>query len=189
MDFPRVTEILRPFTSYDQVPQKILSKAAARGTSVHATCAGIARGAWIPESMVNPEYIGYIKSFQQWANDQVKDFLIIEKRYATETLRYSGQLDFVIKGHDEKLYLVDLKTSARPQKTYPLQMAAYDFLLKNADLQIHGAMIVYLDKDGEYPNIHFLEDLSEEFHIFKSALDCWHYFNKGKLNGRKTKST
>ncbi len=187
MKHPRVTEILKNFTNYAHIPQQILGRAAARGTSVHALCAGIAQGAWIPDGMIDEELVGYVNSFKKWSEVQVKSFLIIEERYTNEELKYSGQVDFVVKGSDNELYLVDLKTSARPQKTYPVQMAAYNHLLQHHNISVKGAMLVYLNKDGEFPEIHLLEEMSEELHIFLSALDCWHYFNKGKKNGRKRK--
>lgn len=180
MDYPRVTEVLRAFTSYDQVPKDILDRAAARGTSVHALCAAIAKGDWIPDAMIDEELRGYVNSFKQWAEAQVDKFVIIEKRYHDDFLKYSGQLDFVVLGKDNELYLVDLKTSSRPQKTYPVQMAAYDYLLRQQQVKVKTAMLVYLNKDGEFPEIHTLESMEEEFHVFHSALDCYHYFNKRK---------
>lgn len=188
MDYPRVTEVLRAYTGFDYVPREKLEKAAERGTSVHALCAGIAKGAWIPDEMIDEELIGYVNSFKKWAAAQVSKFIVIEKRYVDDERQYSGQLDYVILGSDDQLYLVDLKTSAKPQKTYPVQMAAYDNLLRNNKIHVKGAMLVYLDKDGEFPNIHFIEDLKEESRVFFSALDCWHYFNKGKKNGRKNRA-
>lgn len=185
MQYPRVTEILHAFTNYDRVPEKILSSASARGTAVHALCAGIAKGAWIPDSMIQEDILGYVNSFKKWSEAQVAEFIIVEKRYAHETLEYTGQLDLVVKGLDNELYLVDLKTSSRPQKTYPLQMAAYDNLLKNNQITVKGAMLVYLNRNGEFPEIHFLEDMEEEFHVFLSALDCWNYLHKGKRHGKK----
>jgi hypothetical protein len=191
MDYPRVTEVLRGYTSYDQVPKEILEKAAARGTSVHALCAGIAKGAWIPDGMIGDELIGYVNSFKQWAAAQVSQFVVVEKRYTDDDRRYSGQLDFVILGSDDHLYLVDLKTSARPQKTYPVQMAAYDSLLRKHKIVVKGAMLVYLKRDGAFPDIHMLDDMTEETEVFMNALDCWHYFNKGKKkkNGKKSPRT
>lgn len=186
MVVPRVTEILKVHTKYDQVPVQVLERAAERGTSVHALCAGIASGEWIPECMIPEEYRGYVNSFNQWTKAQVSKFLIIEKRYTDEGLNYTGQIDFVIQGSDEELYLVDLKTSAQPQKTYPVQMAAYDSLLRAHKVHVKGAMLVYLNKDGEFPEIHLIEDLEEEMRVFLSALDCWKYFNKGNKNARKT---
>src|ERR1700722_6552123 len=152
-NIPRVTEILRPFTSYDQVPKEILERAAARGTSVHALCAGIAKGNWIPDGMIGEELFGYVQSFKQWAAAQVKEFVIIEKRYTDGEKRFTGQLDFVVKCTDDKLYLVDLKTSARPQKTYPIQMSAYEELLLQNGIRVEGRVLVYLNKEGEFPDI------------------------------------
>ena len=186
MTYPRVTEILRPFSSYDQVPKQILEKAAQRGTTVHALCAGIAKGAWIPDGMIGEEYIGYVNSFKKWSDKQVSKFVIVEKRYACDNLKFTGQLDFVILGTDNELYLVDLKTSSKPQKTYPVQMAAYDLLLRKHHVTVKGAMLVYLDKTGEFPDIHYIESMSEEASVFKCALDCWHYFNKGKKDDSGT---
>lgn len=175
-NIPRVTEILRPYTGYDQVPKNILENAAARGTSVHALCAGIAKGNWIPDGMIGEELLGYVQSFRKWHEAQVKSFVIIEKRYTDCDSRYSGQLDFVIQGNDGKLYLADLKTSSKPQKTYPVQMAAYNSLLKQNGTTVEGAMLVYLKKDGEFPDIDFIENMDKEYRIFQSALECYEYF-------------
>jgi len=175
-NIPRVTEILRPFTSFDQVPKDILERASARGTSVHALCAGIAKGNWIPDGMIGEDLLGYVNSFRKWQVAQVKEFTIIEKRYTDWEKRYTGQLDFVVKCTDDKYYLVDLKTSSRPQKTYPVQMAAYEALLAQNGIQIEGAMLVYLNKDGEFPDIDLIGDMKEEFDVFLCAVKCYEYF-------------
>ena len=184
-NIPRVTEILRPFTSYDQVPKDILERASARGTSVHALCAGIAKGNWIPDGMIGEELLGYVNSFRKWQEAQVKEFTIIEKRFTDNEKRYSGQLDFVVKCVDEKYYLVDLKTSSKPQKTYPIQMAAYESLLAQNGITIEGAMLVYLNKDGEFPDIDFLENMEEEYSVFLSAVKCYEYFKIRKKKDDK----
>lgn len=189
MNYPRVTEVLRPFTSYEHVPSDILARAAARGTAVHALCAGIAKGAWIPENMIAQDYIGYVKSFNMWMETQVKEIIIVEKRYTHEAAKYTGQVDMVVILQGKNgLSLVDLKTSTKPQKTYPVQMSAYERLLLSQGIQVDGSYIVYLQKDGEFPDIDYLENLDKEFGIFVSALDCWHYFNRRKKDGGKDQS-
>ncbi len=90
MSLPRVTEVLRAYTSYEYVPKNILENAAARGTSVHALCAGIAKGGWVPDGMIGEELIGYVNSFKKWAEAQVEQFLVIEKRYSDEKNRDAG---------------------------------------------------------------------------------------------------
>jgi|GEM_PF-254636 hypothetical protein len=180
-NIPRVTEILRPFTTYDQVPREILERAAARGTSVHALCAGIAKGNWIPDGMIDEDLLGYVNSFKQWKDAQVKEFVIIEKRYTDFENQFTGQLDFVVKCTNDKLYLVDLKTSATHQKTYPVQMAAYNRLLMQNNIFVEGAMLVYLDKGGEFPDIELVDETLEPlFYVFGAALKCYNYFKKGK---------
>jgi PD-(D/E)XK nuclease superfamily len=184
MDLPRVTQILSPFTSFDKVPSEILHKAATRGTSVHALCAAIAKDAWVPDGMVEEEYKGYIASFRSWAETQVEKFVIIERRFGDEALGFTGQVDFVILGKDGELYLVDLKTSSTHYKTYPVQMAAYHQLLRENNIDTRGSFLVYLDKEGAFPDIDFIEDHEEGYNVFLSALDCYKYFNRRKKHGR-----
>ena len=173
------------YTGYEHVPTHILEKAAIRGTKVHALCAGIAKGHWIPDGMIGEDLLGYVQSFRQWSDEHVDEYLIVEKRYSDEELGYTGQVDFVIKGKDGKSYLVDLKTSAIPQKTHAIQMAAYERLLWKENIIVTGAILVYLSKEGEYPKLNRLDEMCEERKIFYSALECWKYFNKRKGNGKK----
>jgi predicted RecB family nuclease len=185
---PRVTEVLKVFSGYDYVAKDILAKAALRGTTVHSVCAGMAKGAWIARDLINEEYHGYISSFKQWSTEFIAEYLIIEQRYISEgpDIFLSGQLDFVARGHDGLTYLVDLKTSASKQKTYPLQMAAYRFLLRLNKIEVDAALIVYLNKDGSPPRVDRYDDLTNEHDIFMSALECWHYFNPGKDTNERT---
>ena len=178
--YPRVTDILSPLTTYDQVPEYVMHRAAQRGTTVHALCASIAKHAWVPDNMVDREHLPYVNSFRLWAEAQVQSFEIVEKRYTDEVAGFSGQLDFVIKGRDNELYLVDIKTSARPQKTYPLQMAAYEHLLGLNKVQVKGAMLVYLSKVGEFPEIQYVENIEECRQVFFAALICYNYIHKRK---------
>lgn len=179
---PRVTEVLSTFSNFRHVPAKVLDKAAERGTAVHALCSGVAKGAWIPSEMVDENLRGYYESFLLWKDAQVKDFRIVEKRYSSE-LGYTGQIDAVIEAKDGKLYLIDYKTSERHQPTYPIQMAAYDQLLREEWARVDGAMLVYLSKAGEFPDIHVMHEFATERDVWFSALTCWKYFNQRK--GRK----
>lgn len=188
-DLPRVTEILRCFSGMEYVDKQVLARAAQRGTTVHAICAGLAKGAWIPESTIDEELHGYIASFKQWAAAQVLAFPIIEKRLQDNHNLFTGQLDFVIKGSDNELYLVDLKTSTRPQKTYPIQMAAYKYLLEIHGVRIKAAMLVYLSKDGEFPDIARYDELDDETCVFFSALKCYQYFHRKKGDNYGTTDT
>ncbi len=183
-EYPRVTEILRAYSGYDKIPIKILDNAAARGTTVHAICAGIAKGAWIPDGMIQEDLRGYINSFKQWSDLFVKEYKIVEKRFTNEDNGYTGQLDFVIEGTDGQLYLVDLKTTSKPQKTHLVQMAAYDCLLRQKGIIVKASILVYLDKDGKFPLTIQTDDMNSALTVFLCALECYKYFNPRKNNDR-----
>jgi CRISPR/Cas system-associated exonuclease Cas4 (RecB family) len=131
---------------------------------------------------VPEELKGYVDSFCKWSKDFVKEFVIVEKRFDSELLLYTGQLDMVIVGRDDELYLVDLKTSAAPQKTHSIQIAAYELLLNEAGVYVYKGMVVYLNKDGEFPEVTWMgsEDLKEARLVFTGMLRAWHYFHKRK---------
>ncbi len=190
MEYPRVTEILRHFNDYERVPPQIMKRASARGSSVHSICAGIAEGAWIPDGMIDPELRGYVNSFKQWADNTVESFDIIEQRYCDTSLGFSGQIDMVINGKDGTTQLIDLKTSAKPQKTHPVQVAAYDYLLRTtANVTPASVSLVYLSRDGEYPTVHTMTDLQEELTIFLRALQCYTNFHKDRNDDRTAKAS
>lgn len=188
MALPRVTEVLKPFSGFRHVKADILERAAARGTMVHGICAALAGGSWMPTTMIAEELQGYVQSFREWAEVRTAEFLLIEERFNDPQLGYTGQIDFVIKDRDGKVWLVDLKTSAYPQKTYPVQMAAYQHLLETHDILVHGALLVYLDKHGQFPEEDVIEDFRDTWAVFEGALTCYYYFNEGKVDARPTES-
>lgn len=177
MKCPRVTEILKFFNTYENIPEKTLERAADRGTSVHAICAARAENVWIPDSLIDDNLKPYVESFDKWREAQVKDFLIVEKRYTHVSYRFNGQIDFVIESEKGLKYLVDIKTCYRPQKTHLLQLAAYHMLLHEQKITVDGACVVYLSRDGHFPECIMPEDLVEETQIFLDCLNCWRYIN------------
>lgn len=185
MDVPRVTEILKYYNSYGAVAKDVLLRAAERGTRVHSICAGISKDNWIPDSMIEEECLGFVNSFKKWVQNDVKEFIVTEQRYYDGYLGFTGQVDYVVLGYDNERYLIDIKTTSRPHKLYPLQMAAYEYLLRRNAMRVKGTKLVYLNRNGEYPCVHYLEDMSEELSVFMGALDVWKYLNKRKeKNGR-----
>lgn len=189
MILPRVTEILRCFNGYDKVDERVLDNAATRGKMVHAICAGVAQGIWVPDEFMHNEHIGYVRSFEKWSDENVVNFPVIERRLSCDD--FTGQIDFVAEDHYGDAYLVDIKTTAAFKRTHSLQVAAYSALLWANSLPHDGAKIVYLDKEGEYPKIYEydLNELEEMFHLFTSALKLHKFFHppKEKKDGRTTR--
>ena len=186
-DLPRVTEILKSYSGFVNVPHDILQRACERGTKVHALCANIADGAWIDVDTINEGLKGYVRSFNKWA-EKIEEYEIIEKRYTHELLGYTGQVDFVAKIQGAR-FLVDLKTSAKEQKTYPVQMGAYRELLANNGIDVAGCILVYLDAKGDYPKENVLKDTGTETQVFMAALHCWKYFHQKKRKNDPGKDT
>lgn len=186
MAIPRVTTILKRYNDYGNVPPLILEKAAARGSAVHALCEGIAKGEWITESMVEPKWSGYVQSFREWHESQVESYAVIEKRLFDRDLNFSGQVDLVINSSQGMTYLCDLKTTAKSHKTHAIQLAAYEHLLAIHGIEVEASMIVYLQKNGSFPEIQLYEDLTNEWNVFLSALHCYNYFNHEDDDGTET---
>ena len=75
---------------------------------------------------------------------------------------FGGTYDLLMKINDA-IYLVDFKTSNHVTYKYYLQLAAYNYLLKQQGISIHGVIILQLKKDKPAYNEYVL-DLSNPRH-------------------------
>lgn len=185
LSVPRVTEVLGMFSSYNNVPPDVLENAATRGSKVHGLCALLAQDLWMPPC--TEELQLYVDSFSKWHNCHVKRLYMVEKRLIDKCESYTGQIDFVFGLDDEKKWLVDLKTCYAPQKTHYVQMAAYRDMLKDNDIEVEGAKLVYAQKSGGDPKVITLsqDELNALSEVFHAALKCYEYFKRKKK--KKTK--
>lgn len=159
MDHYRVTEVLYHFTGMKFVKTDILENAAVRGTKVHAACEGVARG--LDPWELSPECQGYFDSFMRWW-EKGQDVLAVEKRFFSDRLGITGQVDFILdtpRGH----LICDLKTSAQESKTWRYQGSAYSYLAREAGYEPVGIMFLKLDRDGKYPREYYYEENMEMF--------------------------
>ncbi len=170
-DYTRVTEVLAPFSGLNTVPKDILANAARRGTKVHDVCEAIVKG--LGEWNVDEEIKGYIDSFKHWWNDGIK-VLSVEQRFFCSKLMITGQVDMIIET-PEGAIILDLKTSAKPSKTWPLQGSAYAYMAREAGYDIKGIHFLHLNKHGEKPNLYVYDD---EFAMFQKCLDIYKHFFK-----------
>lgn len=165
----RVTEILAPFSGLDKVPKDILSNAARRGSRVHDVCEGIVKG--LGEWDIDDEIRGYVDSFKSWWSQSIK-VLALEKRFFCSELMITGQVDMIIES-DEGAIILDLKTSAKPSKTWPLQGSAYAYMAKKEGYDIKGIHFLHLNKKGLAPNLYVYDNQLE---MFKKCLDVFKHF-------------
>jgi hypothetical protein len=171
--YDRVTEILSPFSGMNFIAKDVLENAQNRGIRVHKACEGIIKG--LGEWEEEDEIKGYIDSFKKWWGEGRK-IICVEKRFTCDQLMITGQVDIIeqaIDGH----CLVDLKTSAQPSKTWPLQGSAYQYLANKHEFNVNKIIFLRLKKDGSDPVEHLYQN---EFDMFMKFLDVYRYIFKKK---------
>lgn len=187
-NYPRVSDIISVFTEREMrtIPIEKLVQASERGTKVHAYCTSYMNGYFLPKIEESCEL--YVNSFIDWHDSFVEKVHSTSERLYDDQLKYSGEYDAIVslKGR-EGLFLMDIKTSCVPAKSWPLQLAAYKNLCEKNGWEITGVFNLHLkktysSKKGEEKKLTvkakdlFIEQLHHYEKIFFSALDCHAYF-------------
>lgn len=146
-----------------------MANAARRGTKVHDICEGIVKG--LGEWEVDDEVKGYVESFKLWWNQGIK-VLALEKRFYCSKLMITGQVDMIIEA-PEGAIILDLKTSAKPSNTWPLQGSAYAYMARQNGYDIKGIHFLHLNKNGYAPELYVYDD---QFELFSKCLDVYKHF-------------
>lgn len=191
--YPRVSDIIfkQNRDELNRINADILANAALRGTKVHLYAAAYARGFMIPA--IEPEYFPYVDAFMQWYDENVDELLHYNMRLYDDFLCYSGEFDMILKLKNGKIVLLDLKTSATPSITWPLQLAAYANLCEKNGLDFDEVAVLHLKKkkkkkkeseDPSFPVVAAMmmyDYINEYWEIFSSALKCFHYFSSKEV--------
>lgn len=102
----------------------------------------------------------------------------LERHVISDKWKFSGTLDGIIKVED-KIYLVDWKTSSRIDKTVALQLCGYllalDEMTAPAEFPIDNGLIVQVDKKSCKVKTHEFTNLRQYNDIFLSALKLWYF--------------
>lgn len=197
-EYPRVSNIIGKQTEAEMrlIPIDALANAAIRGTKIHAHCTAYLKGLWIPE--IEEEYEPYVKCFMNWADENVESLIHSNIRLYDDTFKFTGEFDCIVKLKDsKKIALIDIKTSASPSKSWPIQLAAYNHLCCKNDYNIDTSYIIHLKKtkssksDEEKLGLPFkiksieteyqATDLKAYWLIFSSALECYYYFERKEV--------
>jgi hypothetical protein len=171
-NYLRVTSVLYPFSGLDKVDAGILAHAAERGTKVHKICEAIITG--LGEHGTDEETWGYVESFKKWWGEG-KPVVEVEKRFFCDEHMITGQVDMIIETKDG-LAIVDIKTSAKPSKTWLLQGSAYYYLAKKAGLDIKYVIFLHLNKHGKEARA--LEIIPDVGFFFSTLSVFLYFFNK-----------
>lgn len=168
--FTRVTEILWPFSEIKHVDPQVLAKAADRGTRVHNCCEAVIEGLG---EFVDEDIVGYMESFHHWWPVSQYKLIEMERRFFCHRLYITGKVDLILQEPNGKNTLVDLKTSARPSKTWLLQGSAYAYLAGKEGLDIDSMVFVRLKKDGKKPCLY---SYTPDIPLFLKVYEVYKYF-------------
>lgn len=86
----------------------------------------------------------------------------------------TGQVDMIIETADGSIIL-DLKTSAKPSKTWPLQGSAYAYMARKQGYDIKAIHFLHLNRYGEKPNLYVYDD---HFELFKKCLEIYKFLKE-----------
>lgn len=198
VEIPSVSELSR-FASREvynnDISKYTLDMACERGTAIHKATEELDL---YGKCDISPQYIEYLNAYLKFRNDfNIKDYLYIEKPFASEFYRYAGTLDRVyiidedfikaVKKHCKvdisnrkgMLAIIDLKSSSAVQKVLAqIQLPAYAQLLEenHKDNLVGFLGILHLKKDGKYK----LTEYEDNPELFYACLSLHTAFIKKK---------
>lgn len=178
-DLPSVTQVLGLFADFSRIPEATLAAAAERGTRVHAACAMLAQGLWMPYQ--EPEIALYVESFGVWMDQAVDEVLDVELKVTDYANGYCGHLDLaVIMRGDTLPSIIDLKTPVTKNRLWSAQLAAYRHAYQVQTGSIVSRVASLRLKKDEGPAI-FDEyhESARDFAAFLAALNAYRWFNQG----------
>lgn len=168
-NFLRVTEVLYPFSGLDAIDPAVVANAGRRGTKVHKICEAIMTG--LGEMGVDDEAQPYVDSFYSWWNTRPK-IVEVEKRFYNHEHKITGQCDAIIEIPNGQA-IIDLKTSSKESKTWPVQGSAYAWLANQAGHTIKKIFFIHLLKTGKPAKI---KEYPVDESLFLSVLRTYNHF-------------
>lgn len=178
ISLPSVTKIMNTLSSnlYSGIDEKVLARAADKGTAVHNAIDNYIR---FGIDDISPELEGYYIAFKCWMNEhQVKPYGTEIKLYH-KALMYAGTADMVaeVDGVDT---LIDFKTTTKISEMLAgVQLSAYEKAFQSQDngFEVRNRIIVHLSNDGKYKVISF-NNTDECWRVFMALLTVRNYEQK-----------
>lgn len=117
----------------------------------------------------------------KWWKAQPREVVCLEKEVEHKSLKYHGCFDALIRS-ENKLYLVDWKSSARFYDTMGLQLAGYRMALESMGEEVpDDGIIVRADKETGKIEEKIFKDLKNYEKEFKALRLLWDFVNhKGR---------
>ncbi len=154
--------------------------AASIGTYTHEFIENFLKNNTYPDFDIVPQAIRYkvkntFNAFLKWwniINKRNVEILMIEHELICKY--FGGTLDLLIK-IDDKIYLVDFKTSNHPSYKYTLQLSAYRYMLIELyNINVDGCIILMLDKqNGDFKEIMYYLHIEDNINYFNYCQECF----------------
>jgi hypothetical protein len=178
---PGVTSILALLGGYEGIPERVLRKAADRGTAVHAVTEMDDAGT-LDYGSLDDELTGYLMGWHRFKDEMKPEILDAEVPGYHSRMLYAGTRDRRLILHGKrgaKLSILDIKSSYMLMPSTGPQTAAYAEIYNETapkDEQAKNRYGLRLTKDGNY-ELHEYKDPGD-FNVFVSALNCFRFVEK-----------
>ena len=118
-----------------------------------------------------------LEIYKDYEREMGLEPVLIEQPFISEYYQYGGTMDLVSRTPDGRLQLIDFKTSPRLYKDNPIQLSAYNWLLKENGTSVDCAIIVRINTGKWYEHIFEQDDLYMYFEMFKVLRQAY-FINK-----------
>lgn len=162
---PSVTTIMKPLSNalYKDIEEKVLSKAANKGTTVHNAIENYCK---FGITDIENEYEGYFNAYLDWYKKVSPQIIANECKVYHRYMLYAGTADMLVI-IDGKVILIDFKTTSSVNEMLTsVQLEAYSKAYESHGVNIDGKAVLHLKKDGKY-SWHFYE---------KNDIESWEVF-------------
>ena len=172
-----VTEVLGKYIDWGKISDYVLAAACLRGTDTHFACHSYVKLGYVLNLPENCK--GYLKSFTDWYDANVKKCILAEKRFHDSVLGFTGRPDFVFELDNGEIVLTDIKTPLAESPTWKCQLAAYEHLVdKIGGLEVDDIMSLRLHpKGGPARGKRYKGSRAAAFNAFLSALNAHRFIN------------
>jgi len=169
-----------------QESQRIKTAAGVRGTNVHNAIEDLLNGIILDRRNYSLEEWHKIFTFTEWHEEYQPEVILMEVPVFSQKYKYAGRFDLLAKMND-KIYVIDWKTSSGIHPHFPLQFASYAHALEETTgMVVDYTAAVQLgarNKQGyrfvEYPrdDVDVKKSWVKQFEIFKTVQKTWIYDN------------
>ena len=177
-NYIRVTELLRPWQNFGNIPQSILDAKAEIGTNVHEAISCHSIGLPIP--ILTDREQKYFESYLKWEELNEPTFLCTEQRYYLDDLMLTGQIDAIVSfpGREEGR-IIDFKCSANASEMHwQIQLGWYYILATKSGIGVNrNTFVIQLKDTGAPAKSYPFEITNEVIRICHAVYSSYTHFN------------